>query len=229
MTFAAFEKPEDGRPCQGSFYKDIRLVVSVAIDVRGEIKNFESYEYPYVIVLTQECDLVQDDGGREILSKLSSEANGDDAQFNTKVKEGRDRLLPSVLLCPAYPGESFREGSHIPSILLREDPEIVKNPSIKYGVPAKTAKQYERIRSNNESRYHYLGACSELRVPATVLDFKHYFTLPTETLWSTYRGEFHYLAKLKMPYREHVSQRFASFLARVGLPVPHKLIQPQAS
>jgi len=229
MTSAAFEKPEDGRPCQGSFYSDIRLVVSVTIDDNGEIEDFDSYPYPYAIVLTQECDLFQDGGGREILSQLSSEANGDNVQSKQKVEEGRDKLLPSVLLCPAYPAEQFRGGFHISSILSPEDPEIVRNRSTKYNVPRKPSCQYGRIKSNNDSRYHYLSACRELQVPETVLDFKHYFTLPTETLCSTYRGELHYLARLKMPYREHVSQRFASCLARVGLPVTHTFIKPAAS
>ncbi len=91
-------------------------------------------------------------------------------------------------------------------------------------VPKKGSDKFSRIRKNDDPRYHYLSKCPELEVPETILDFKHYFTLPTGILRSAYGKSEHYLARLEPLYREQVSQRFASFLARVGLPIMHKFL-----
>jgi hypothetical protein len=64
-------------------------------------------------------------------------------------------------------------------------------------------------------------------LPALVMDFKHYFTISVELLatdWADRR-----VAQLEDLERADLSQRFASFLARIGLPNNPSLNDEQAT
>ena len=224
MNSLAFEGPEGTRPCQGAFYKDIRLVFDMTLDGTGAIKDFQTFPYPYAVVLTQECDLAQHAGVTAFLSS----ARADDAEKQKdekRIRDKRDKLLPSVLLCPAYPAYQFRKGIHIATILSPD--EVDGNRGIEdYYVSHIISDDFKKVQNNDVPRYHYLSAArEEYQVPETVVDFKHYFTLPTETLIRSYSSEMHYIARLRPLYREHVSQRFAAFLSRIGLEITHRRIQ----
>jgi hypothetical protein len=148
---------------------------------------------PYAIVLTQECDLEQDHENREKLDGSGSDTN-------------HDKLLPSVLMCPGYLSVQFREGKHLDFLNRR----MMRYPS----------DPWRSIKANQNPRYHYLCAWTLLQVPELILDFKHFFTLPTDVLRNVYGSEQHYIARLSPLYREDLNQRFAAYLARVGLPIP---------
>jgi len=83
-----------------------------------------------------------------------------------------------------------------------------------------TAKGMEDARRGNVPGAHVLAACSlagqerEVRV----VDFRHICSLPTAFLraWVAMAGV---RLRLLPPYREHLSQAFARFFMRVGLPV----------
>lgn len=53
-------------------------------------------------------------------------------------------------------------------------------------------------------------------IPVSIVDFRHVFSLPKSFLLSIAEGKH---LRLLPPYREHVSQAFARFFMRVGLPV----------
>lgn len=88
-------------------------------------------------------------------------------------------------------------------------------------MPRQNSKQWSLIRTNQNPRYHFLASWTPLQVPELVVDFKHFFALPTEVLRCLYTNEEHSIARLRCPYREDLSQRFAAYLARIGLPIPH--------
>ncbi len=138
-------------------------------------------EYPYVLVLSQSCDLLQDFNGRR-----------DDKP-----------QLPEVLFCHVPTADDLRKacgGSDI----------------------------WKRIKQNKDERYHFLekiapehDSCKE-GVPELSVDFKRYFTLPTDEVYrllelqSAMRR-----AVLCTPFLEHLSSRFAYFLGRIALPREH--------
>lgn len=122
-------------------------------------------------------------------------------------KEGGNvtKKLPNVLLCSADDVQYVRK------------PQGEMNSSI-----------FGKVKNNKDERYQFLEAYSrtvdglEVEFPPLVLDFKQYFTVPTEILYEqfgTSRGRL----GLATPYAEHLSTRFAYFLSRVALPREHRI------
>ncbi len=83
--------------------------------------------------------------------------------------------------------------------------EITKNKT-----PGKT------LRKNQTPRYHYLEFPSNVPIVSSVIDFKHYFTVNVEYLKKHKKKNF--ICQVGPLYREDISQRFASYLSRIGLP-----------
>jgi len=77
-------------------------------------------------------------------------------------------------------------------------------------------KRWKQILNNNHSRYHYLKEDKDKGIPELIIDFKHYYTIHIEVL---YNSEDKYLCSLDDLYKEDLSQRFASYLSRIGLPI----------
>ena len=72
------------------------------------------------------------------------------------------------------------------------------------------------IKNNQDPRYHFLRKDLDLQVPELVIDFKHYYTIPRDFLYE--KIEHHYLGTMSELFREFLSQRFAFYLSRIGLP-----------
>lgn len=144
--------------------------------------------FPLVVVLTQDCDLAQDFKFRCSRTRPATQ----------------DKFLLSVLVAPLYNVEHVYLGEHLSEINLKMS-EIRKN---------KTPGQY--LRNNETPRYHYLEFPDATPVVPSVIDFKHYFSTNIEYLKETKKTNF--ICQLSDLYREDVSQRFSSFLARIGLP-----------
>jgi hypothetical protein len=72
------------------------------------------------------------------------------------------------------------------------------------------------LRHNERPRYHYLEFPPSIPLVPSVIDFKHYFSVNIKYLKKIKRTNF--VCQLSELHREDVSQRFASFLARIGLP-----------
>jgi len=198
MSACPYESRDPDRPCQGSVYRDVRaLVCCTPVDPSAHF-TLEEWEFPYAVAMSQECDLYQDHERRR------QEAKEGSAQSE---QPDHDKLLPSVLMCPAYHGASLREGAHLDALGRR--------------MPRQNSAQWNWIKTNQNPRYHYLASWVPLQVPELVIDFKHFFTIPTEVLRTDYTTEEHNIARLGCLYREDLSQRFTAYLARVGLPVPH--------
>ena len=201
MKATPYEEPPDLFPCQGSLYRDIYFAVPP--EEGPEDGGLDTALYPYAVVLSQQCDLERDASAREM--------DEDELQPDDILKRA-DGMLPSVLLCPAYPSQAFRAGTHL-------------SESLGIKVPDKNSDAFSLIRQNRDPRYHYLCSWPALQVQETVVDFKHFFTLPTETLVAAYGDRSHYIAQLTCPYREDISHRFTAFLARIGLPETHKRLE----
>jgi hypothetical protein len=144
--------------------------------------------FPHVVVLTQDCDLAQDHRFR----------------WARKPKGNQDKWLISVLVAPLYNVELVYRGEHLSDLGMRMQ-EINEN-----------ATPGRFLRNNETPRYHFLHFPPEIPVADSVVDFKHYFSVNGHYLRGLRRSRF--VCRLAPLYREDVSQRFAAYLARVGLP-----------
>ena len=113
-----------------------------------------------------------------------------------------DKFIHSILLIPAYPAARVKGGTHIEKVVMQS-----------FG-----SDQWNLVKHNRDYRYHYFTGLLDYQVPELVADFKHYFTIPRETIYNHYRNVKQYVASLSELFRENLSIRFAQYLARIGLP-----------
>lgn len=141
-----------------------------------------------------------------ILSQDCDLAQDYDVRF-VKPNPDSDRLLLSVLLTPV--STATQMFARIANSRQREWDRL-------------------NIAKNKNERFHFLQhvepASDRLNeeLPELVIDFKRYFTLPTDEVYRRIElGEARRRCVLVSPYMEHLSSRFAYYLSRVGLPTDH--------
>jgi len=169
-------------------------------DVFRDVEFFESaveqegiikiskINFPLIVVLTQDCDL-----------------EGDYLRRHAENNKDQNKCLLSVIVAPLYNFEHFRLGQHLTEI------------NLTMMTFQKGHTPYKNIQDNQNPRYHYLEFPRGIGIiPFTVIDFKHYFTVTITYLESIRSTNF--ICKIQQLYREDISQRFASFLSRIGLP-----------
>lgn len=153
-------------------------------------------ELKFGVILSQDCDLNQDFDSRDKISNLNTDEN--QPALNNK-------MIPSILICPAYPAEQLRKGTHLNTIDI---------PMIKISDSKKTP--WKKIIQNETPRYHFLNGSDEFNVPELVLDFKRYYSVSREYLYSIYPEC--YYASLNELYREDLTNRFHHYHSQIGLP-----------
>lgn len=182
------KKEPHARVSQGDIFRDVHFIEDVI--QTGSRLEVKRILFPLVIVLTQDCDLQSDSYVRW---------PGDNPPKN------QDKRLISVLVAPLYNAAHFLEGSHLSDMGLTMQ-HIKKQSSGKVSA----------VEGNFDPRYHYLRFPPEARLANFVIDFKHYFSVNVEYLKKQKPTK--YVCKVAELYREDLSQRFSSFLARIGLP-----------
>ena len=135
------------RISQGDIYKDIEIIEK-AQEENGKL-IIEKIKYPYVIVITQDCDLEQDNRVRK--------------KKENKEKISDDKILLSVIVVPLYNSEHFKQGLHLSELNME--------------MQVYSRKDFQKITQNVNPRYHYLEFSEEVSVVNSVIDFKHYFTV----------------------------------------------------
>lgn len=85
----------------------------------------------------------------------------------------------------------------------------------------KSSTARESLRQGREPAYHLLQKykTSNYEMDFSVVDFHHIYTLPKEYLLKVIEGNNSKRLRLLPPYREHLSQAFARYFMRVGLPL----------
>lgn len=145
--------------------------------------------FPLVIVLTQDCDLEQDHNSR----------------WSDSPPANQDKWLISVLVAPLYNAAHVFNGEHLSDL-------EVEMQRIK-----KSSTHASFFRSNQLARYHYLEFPDDIQiVEQAVIDFKHYFSVHVAYLKQVKETKF--VCTISDLFREDISQRFANFLSRIGLP-----------
>ncbi len=124
-----------------------------------------------------------------------------------KPTPGSDKLLPAVLLA-----------------VVRTATDIFN------AIAEGNKRQWDRlnIEKNKNERFHFLQKVEKADdrlgegLPELAIDFKRYFTLPTDELYRRIDlNETQRRCVLVSPYLEHLSSRFAYYLSRVALPSDH--------
>lgn len=179
-----YEKRSSSRICQGDILENFNYTLT-----NNEDKAVVCLNLPYVIVLSQNCDLEQDFNQRN-------------ASPGSKV-ENEDKFLQSILICPGYIAEQFRTGEHLKNLGMT---------MCNWG-----SNLWRHIKANQNERFHFLQMDTEMGVPNLVIDFKHFYTIPREDIYKIYSSN--YLVSIKPLFRESVSQRFSYYLSRIGLPI----------
>ena len=181
------KKQVPSRICQGDIYRDVEHIEYVS--EKGGAIEVSKVVFPLVIILTQDCDLEQEHRSRWSKNQRAN---------------NHDKWLISTLVAPLYNAEHVYQGEHLLDIGMKMQ-EINKKKS-----PG------QNLRKNETPRYHYLEFPTNIPIVASVIDFKHYFSVSTKYLRSIKRGNF--VCSISDLFREDISQRFASYLARIGLP-----------
>lgn len=179
------DKEKLDRVSQGDIFKNVEYLEHVKED--NGICEVSKIIFPYVVILTQDCDLQQDCKFR-----------------NMKVTTSQDKLLLSVIVAPLYNSEHVFLGEHLSKLGLKVEP-IKKNKT-----PG------ANIRSNQNPRYQYIEFSDDIQIPTGIIDFKHYFTVNINYLNDI--RDHNWVCQVCELYRESISQRFAYYLSRIGLP-----------
>jgi len=107
------------------------------------------------------------------------------------------KKLDLVLVCPIWPLSEFEKKSDF----------------------FRSTDGKEELRKGNVSGYHLLNKCNikDFENDYSVVDFRSVYSVPFDFLIDlAKKGK---RLRLLPPYREHLSQAFARFFMRVGLPV----------
>lgn len=150
--------------------------------------------FPYVVIMTQDCDLEQ---GNNIPTEYNRifEDSENIIHFN--------QFLPNILLCPAFLEDEIKQGNHL-KYLYNISQDKINSDKIK------------SIKQNKNDRYHFVKSDVDFQIPDLIIDFKIYFSSATESVLKYQKTQ--YMATIAELFREHLLQRFANFLSRIGLP-----------
>lgn len=177
---------------QSDIFKDVEYI-EYAIEGNDGIE-VSKIHFPYVVVLTQACDLEQDFNAKK---RIEVDGKGD-----------QDKFLISVIVAPMYNFNDFLSGEHLAQLGMK----------MQLFSANRKKSDTKNIISNENKRYHYLKFESHVPLVESVVDFKHYFTVSINYLNSIYKTN--YVCSIDSLYRELLVQRYASFLSRIGLPDP---------
>lgn len=176
---------------QCDIYRDLEFIEYAKED--GDCIEVSKIIFPLAIVLTQACDLQQDHNARK---RINADSQGN-----------QDKFLISVIVAPIYNFEEFRLGTHLEQLGLKMEVKGRRDKSL-----------CTNIIKNENKRFHYLNFDKDVEIVESVIDFKHYFTVTVNYLYSI--REEKYVCSIESLYRELILQRFANFLSRIGLPEP---------
>ena len=181
---------------QGELLSD---VIETVLDIESksnDVPQFLEKTHPFAFVLSQDCDLDWDFTARLSQQKLQ-------------------QLIPNILLCEVKEATIQAQ-------------EVVDSEGSR---DSTKSRLWSRIKINKDERYHFFESiekCHDLledddRIGELVIDFKRYFTVPTDELYVRIKfGETKRRCRLDHPYLEHLSSRFSYFQSRIALPEDHQ-------
>ncbi len=128
-------------------------------------------------------------------------ANNKDKEDNGKIIN--NQFLVNILFLPAFPAKILREGKHLEDFCERLQDRL-------------NTQRWKTIKTNNNSRYHFLNGYSNFQIPDLVIDFKLYFTSSVDNFINMHNTN--YLSTVNELFRERMVQRFCDYFNRIALP-----------
>jgi hypothetical protein len=180
------------RLCQGGVFREIVVLEKVEVAPPNNPQEGDGEIEVFETLLPYVLMVSQD-----------CDLEWDDRLRKPNAAKNHDKFLSAMLVCPAYAAGQVKLGTHL------ADQGLV--------MATYSGSRWDLIQQNNNDRYHYLPAAPEMGIPELVIDFKRYQTVPRDTLLLAL-GDKRALGALKPLYRERLSQRFANYLSRIGLP-----------
>lgn len=169
--------------------------------------DVDEVTHPYLIAMTQDCDLAQDADAREVERRgVNNPSLLNDADFKKKLDNAPKLKIENVLFC-----------------------EAMSTPDMKNSVPP-GKDIWKRIIQNKDERYQCLEAVpaeqdlARQGMPSLGCDFKRFVTIPVDEVYK--RLELNPAirrARLQTPYAEHLLHRFCNFQSRIPLPENHEV------
>ena len=174
---------------QGEILTEFEQPVVISL---GEQPKIDIVSHPYVIVLTQDCDLAWDFKARE-----------------TSSSDDTERTIPAIAFCQVTTAQALR---------YRDADKSTKeiNKKVWELIRTNRAERYhflEKVESQSDS----LGQ----GLPELGADFKKCFSVETDLVYSHLDPKLQRRCYLLAPYLQHLSTRFHNYHSRVALPEPH--------
>ncbi|MCD8388515.1 MAG: hypothetical protein LUD17_16780 [Bacteroidales bacterium] len=121
---------------------------------------------------------------------------------NKNRNSNKNTSLLHFLILPIFNFDLFKDGIHWGNVFDVGD--------------KKGSKDRDVIKRNSDPRYHYLEFKDKSILPDCVIDFKHFYTVSNDTLNKAKENR---IGRIPPLFREAISQRFAYYISRIGLPV----------
>ncbi|MHA1579508.1 MAG: hypothetical protein ACTSUQ_07765 [Candidatus Freyarchaeota archaeon] len=164
-------------------------------------------EYPWYDIVNGEEEIMQADfisdcpivvPPLEVSEKVNFEIINYDVVVMSQSCDLVQRKIDLVLVCPVWPLGEFEKRSDF----------------------FRSKKGKEALRQGNVPGYHLLNKCDlkGFESDYMVVDFRSVYSVPFDFLIKLTKTRGRRL-RLLPPYREHLSQAFARFFMRVGLPI----------
>ena len=169
--------------------------------------SVDEVTHPFLIVMTQDCDLAQDAEARKAQASAANDQSLlNDPEFKRKFGNAPKLMIENVLFCEAMPTSDMK-------IIVPPGKDI-----------------WKRIIQNKDERYQCLESVPSAHdlagegVPSLGCDFKRFVTIPVDEVYK--RLELNpslRRARLLTPYAEHLLHRFCNFQCRIPLPETHEV------
>lgn len=164
-------------------------------------------EYPWYTLVGSDEDLLQGDlieecpvvvAPPEISERVEADVITYDVTVMSQSCDLEQRKIDWVLVCPFWPLSEFENRTEF----------------------LRSAMGKEALRQGHVPGYHLLNKCEidGFETDLLVVDFRSVYSIPFDFILELAKKRETRL-RLLPPYREHLSQAFARFFMRVGLPV----------
>lgn len=175
---------------QGDIFQNVSYIYKT--EEKATFIDITEFTFPYVIVLSQSCDIYA-------MSKIIEEGKGKTLKF-----------MPSVLLAPIFNKEALKNGAILDE--LKEKVGFILEEEDLFA-----SKIYNVIKNDQYLRLHalVLDKPNLLHFKEPMIDFKQYFTVSPEYLYSIKKDRICHLDAL---FCEMITLRFSSYLSRVAIP-----------
>ncbi len=192
---------------QGEFLAGLVRIRQSLYTVGTQDIRVDEIIHPFLVVMTQDCDLAQDSDARTVEAEATQDSSRlNDPDFKKKFDNAPKLKIENVLVCEAMLTTDMKD--NVP--------------------PGKDI--WKRIIQNKDERYQCLEAVPAEQdsqgagMSSVGCDFKRFLTIPADEIYKRIQSNPAIRrSRLLTPYAEHLLHRFCTFQARIPLPQNHEV------